>query len=85
MRVLNKAADKAWAAVKRSPNGKPTGKIAKVQMDMNAHDVLDGIMRDKAQAAPGSIHELANRVMLPKGYTFIHDRHVHCEVEVVKI
>jgi hypothetical protein len=55
--------------------------IFRVSMNMQAHDVLDAMMADKAPAAAGSLHEQANVAFLPAGMTFIHDRTDYCVLE----
>lgn len=76
------------AAVKaRRPQGDVTKSkrgIYRMPMVMDAHDLLEEFMKDKAPAATGSLHDIANQVFLPDDMTFVHDATHYCVVEARK-
>lgn len=59
--------------------------VYRIPMTMTAHELLDTFMKDREPAAAGTLHELANRVFLPAGKTFIHDVTDYCVIEVSDI
>lgn len=61
-----------------------TGTSDWLRVTMSAHDALDAIMPDMTPAIPGSLHDEVDRHFLGEGWTFQHDRHIHCSLQAVR-
>ena len=58
-----------------------TGVSNPIDVDMEAHDLLEAIMKDRVASGPSSLHERLELHFLPEGYAMVHDFSGDCTLQ----